>query len=408
MSYASERSLLTGLRIGQALSAPLQDYMNQKRQREWELQDQETRRGDRAQSVQDQLALQVAMGNLAGFQKAPITPASGDRPATVGAIPVQMDASGQPTAYEQNRSPIAVGMGSLIDPQENATFQALKAEQEAKARDQALRSQLAMKNEFDVKGATAKAEALEPFEIRKQQREADEKRGFMDIETTNQLNRLEKQYQLAAQNQDNDNASKLANDIAVLREKARLEQGNRGKTKALSDGERNALLSAAGSVRTLNNAITDYDKLNKSGLSMGAVSVAGGQVGPLAGRASAVKSWLGIGNEEFEKFNTQLQANLFTTARSLQGAGVLTEQDIKRMEAIAPTGKISRDAFLGKLNGMREVMLNRLLPFKQFNYERLSDDEKMALDSAIEELSGKIDGSPKAQEDEKDPLGLGL
>jgi hypothetical protein len=36
---------------------------------------------------------------------------------------------------------------------------------------------------------------------------------------------------------------------------------------------------------------------------------------------------------------------------------------------------------------MRKVMLNKLLPFKQFNYERLSGDEKQALDSVINELS---------------------
>ena len=93
-----------------------------------------------------------------------------------------------------------------------------------------------------------------------------------------------------------------------------------------------ALGGAAQAIPVMTSAMAEYDAI-------------AGSAGPVSGRVSAAREAMGFGSKEFATANAKLQGNLFNVARSLQGAGVLTEMDIKRMEQIAPSLKMNRDQF---------------------------------------------------------------
>lgn len=168
--------------------------------------------------------------------------------------------------------------------------------------------------------------------------------------------------------------------------------GSGGAGKPLSEAERNSLLSLSGQKGFLTDVLKDYDKLNEATLSPTLIGGLGGKVGPIAGRVESVKNWLGIGDREFKSFNTRLRANLFQSARTLQGAGVLTEGDITRMEELSPTASDNRDSFIGGIEGMKDIMLNRATSFRDINYSRMNPDEKRALDDIIAKLSIPVTG----------------
>lgn len=182
--------------------------------------------------------------------------------------------------------------------------------------------------------------------------------------------------------------------------------------KPLSAQERSALFSLVGSKSLLGNALGDYDKLNEFQLSLNPITAFGGKVGPAAGRWEEFKSWAGYGDKDFKSFNARLRANLFQSARALQGAGVLTKDDILRMEEISPKTTEGREGFIGGVEGMRQIMLDRAEAFRDLNTSRMNPDELDALNEIINKLSSPVEsvsrpsGATPQRRLSKDSLGL--
>lgn len=169
--------------------------------------------------------------------------------------------------------------------------------------------------------------------------------------------------------------------------------GSSGGSKPLSEAERNNLISLSGQKSILGDALADYDRLNRATLTS-----PGGRVGPIAGRIESIKSALGFGDKEFKTFTGRLRANLFQSAKVLQGAGVLTDNDIIRMEEISPAGSETRDSFIGGIDGMRQIMLSRATAFNAVNRPRMNETERAALDSVIQKLSQPVEGGAADQQ----------
>lgn len=125
-------------------------------------------------------------------------------------------------------APFGIGTGVYSDP-------SIPLAAAQRARDAELNQMLAelqAKSQFDVSTAEARAAALEPFEQRKFQREADLKRGLSDTEFTNQMKVLEARHQNALSQGDRDSANKLANDMAVLRENNKAPKSSKPPTES--------------------------------------------------------------------------------------------------------------------------------------------------------------------------------
>lgn len=171
--------------------------------------------------------------------------------------------------------------------------------------------------------------------------------------------------------------------------------------KPLDAAERNSLLASVSSVGSIRQAMKEYNRLN-------AIGVVGGVVGPVArtriGVAATVLPGLFQVPRELAAFETVLKGNLFSYARALQGAGVLTEKDIERMEEITPTTRDDVLPFAGKLEGMRQIMYNKASTFFALNKARLAPDEIQILNRVIQDLSIPISGEETYQPGE--PVGL--
>lgn len=365
---------------------------------------------EKAQDFQRQLQLRQAFGEIGPIHTTAINQAEGDRPASIGAMPVQ---EGQPA----DLTPVSPGV--FISPTEQRAFK-----QKGIANDlenylkkaRAVRDINADEWKYDEKtgklfnpfrsvykdilpeggidGNPLKGSADIQREMANENfnREKTFKEGMFDKERKADLEKLGKQQKFQGEENRLDREER--------RSLSELKAGATGKNKPLVESERKELLNAAASISNLKNALSDYDKLNEAHLSsFNPLKGFGltGKVGPIAGRASAVGSFFGVGDKDFEKFNTKTQANIFGTAKSLQGAGVLTDKDLERIEKLAGTGSNSRDSYIGKLEGMREVILSKLEPFKQLNYQRLSDDEKEALDTMISQLSTPLEEQVKPE-----------
>lgn len=188
------------------------------------------------------------------------------------------------------------------------------------------------------------------------------------------------------------------------------ERTGKATPAKLSEGERNLLLSAGNQKYALRQATENYDKLSKTpisgpantlGLIPGANPLLRSSVGPLPAFANSINNLVGYGSRGLSSFNTESKANLFNLARALQGAGVLTEQDVKRMEEIAPVGSQGREQFMGSVTGIANVMSNRIMAFLEMNQNRLSTDEKQVLEGVLTELqsvsSGQANDGTQAQ-----------
>lgn len=155
----------------------------------------------------------------------------------------------------------------------------------------------------------------------------------------------------------------------------KLARNDRSRQK-LDVNQKNALSGAVSAANSLNTIADDYAQLDKEG-----------KVGPVAGRWQAFKQGVGVGDRKYSEFGAQSGANLFTLARALQGAGVLTEQDIKRMETIVPTGTMNPEQFRGQLSGIRKIMLERLNAWKIVNARSMMPDELTQVNQVIGALS---------------------
>lgn len=142
--------------------------------------------------------------------------------------------------------------------------------------------------------------------------------------------------------------------------------------RKLGVNEKNALTGAVTAAASLDNIEKEFDVLEKKG-----------KTGPIVGRFNEAKQAIGYGDEDFSAFNAQTSGNLFNLARSLQGAGVLTEQDILRMEKIVPTGKMDKAQFRGQMAGIRSLMAEKIKAWKIVNDESLAPEQREQVDSIL-------------------------
>lgn len=155
----------------------------------------------------------------------------------------------------------------------------------------------------------------------------------------------------------------------------------KGKAK-ITDNQKNALGSAAVLAKTIDDSLAQYDTLAKEG-----------KTGPVSGTIEGVKQRFNMGDEEFSRENAKIQTSLFKIARMLNGAGVLTEKDVSRAEAVAPTLKMSRGQFKGQLDAVKSTIKDALETWMQTNAGQATDEQIELAKTAIASLTG---GTPAA------------
>ena len=151
-----------------------------------------------------------------------------------------------------------------------------------------------------------------------------------------------------------------------------------------------ALGGAAQAIPVMTSAMAEYDAI-------------AGSAGPVSGRVSAAREAMGFGSKEFATANAKLQGNLFNVARSLQGAGVLTEMDIKRMEQIAPSLKMNRDQFEGKVNAVKQLMRERLIAWRELNDSALDESQRVLVEGLIKQTEPAQPGAGTPQQPTQPP-----
>ena len=171
--------------------------------------------------------------------------------------------------------------------------------------------------------------------------------------------------------------SLLANKLDPVRAKLDVQQ-------------KTALAGAAQAIPVMTSAMAEYDAI-------------AGSAGPVAGRVSAAREAMGFGSKEFATANAKLQGNLFNVARSLQGAGVLTEMDIKRMEQIAPSLKMNRDQFEGKVNAVKQLMRERLIAWRELNDSALDESQRVLVEGLIKQTEPAQPGAGTPQQPTQPP-----
>lgn len=155
-----------------------------------------------------------------------------------------------------------------------------------------------------------------------------------------------------------------------------------GKGSKLSEDERKGLISAASQASTLPEILKSYDDLHKKN-----------KAGVLAGKVQRGMQALGVGDAEFSEANARIMGNLFGLARALQGGGVLTETDIKRMEALVQPLSVGRGQFEGSLKGIARLMADKVKGFKKVRSAALDDETRQAIDQFEAELEAFAGGS---------------
>ncbi len=153
--------------------------------------------------------------------------------------------------------------------------------------------------------------------------------------------------------------------------------------RKLGVNEKNALTGAVTAAASLDSIEQEFDSLEKKG-----------KVGPIRGRVESAKQAMGIGDREFTEFSAQTSGTLFNLARSLQGAGVLTEKDIQRMESIVPTGNMEKEQFAGQMAGVRSLMADKLRAWKIVNDESLSPEQRAQIDGILTRIDSKATKPP--------------
>lgn len=195
--------------------------------------------------------------------------------------------------------------------------------------------------------------------------------------TIRQLPKRETQI-VAQQNPDGTVVNALVDkDTGEVVKEINIRPTGRGNVQKLTDSQKQALGAAAKAAGQLNGIMTRYDELEKAG-----------KVGPVAGRIQSGKEAIGVGDKDFATFNSLVQGNLFNMARALQGAGVLTEKDIQRMEKVAPSGNMSRDQFEGKLDAVKLLMLQQAENWKLMNAGAMDESQGKLVDGIISQLGG--------------------
>jgi hypothetical protein len=210
--------LLKGIQIGQAIGAPLAEAARFRRAKKERDEEREYQQGLNLNKLKQEYAMKVAQGEAAPgiLDISQFTPASGERPASLSALPVSAE---EVAGTKQAPTMIAPGMFTPPDaPAIVKQFRDKKIEEALSGK----RKELELANELGTKGAVDKATALEPFNIRDDQRKADAQRGMADVSFTNRLQELQKQADLARETGRLDDERGLQNEIAKMQEQARL------------------------------------------------------------------------------------------------------------------------------------------------------------------------------------------
>lgn len=259
--------------------------------------------------------------------------------------------------------PIQVGPRQVFDPQTARAMQQQVSEARRLESERKLTSDEQIKQKFELERIKAKADAAgfktyvnpnDPTDILNLTRTEQPPSGYMEV-----LNYL-----------------KSVRPIAT--------PGGRG-TK-LSEAENQFLSNAFTQSNSLNEIVQTYDDL-----------AAKGKAGFVGGKKQAVRSFIGAGDEEFSQANARVKGNLFGLARSLQGAGVLTEKDIERMEALVPSLGVVRGQFVGSLKGVGQLMSDKIRGFKEARGAALDPASMQRIEQMQERLEDFIGGQRGSQ-----------
>lgn len=158
------------------------------------------------------------------------------------------------------------------------------------------------------------------------------------------------------------------------------------KSAKLSEDEKKMLLAGVSQSKIIPGMVEEFKTLQKQGLA-----------GPIAGKYQAGKAALGYGGTAFTQAQSKVKGNLFKLARALQGGGVLTEQDITRMEAIAPPLDVNEDQFIGGMRGVAELMNDNLRSFLELNGSRLDQEASESVTTSINQLDRFINPKGKTK-----------
>ena len=85
-----------------------------------------------------------------------------------------------------------------------------------------LKTQLGVKNQYELDALKKKLEIQEPYEIRQDQRQVDARRGFIDVDFTNRMNLLKEEEKLARERGDIASARDLEQKLTLLEREAAL------------------------------------------------------------------------------------------------------------------------------------------------------------------------------------------
>lgn len=147
----------------------------------------------------------------------------------------------------------------------------------------------------------------------------------------------------------------------------------------LSADESKGLVAAASQGGALQRMVQQYDDLAKEG-----------KAGIVGGTKERGKQLIGMGGEDFSKANAEIQGNLFGLARALQGGGVLTEQDLIRMQDLVQPINVERPQFVGSLKGVGQVMIDKIDGFLDIRGDAIPPDLRAKIDKVRSELSSFV------------------
>lgn len=317
-----------------------------------------------------QAGVQSQARQLGVFQ----APQIAGQPASLPALPVSAAAQSALAATPDNapffeetvsalEAPVQIGPGEVFDPVTARATQQQSAELKRADAERKLRSDEAIKQEFELERIKAKADAA----------------GFKTyVDPTDPTNILN----LTRTEQPPAGYMEVANYLKSIKPATTAT----GKGTKLSEGENQFLASAFTQSNSLNEIVQTYDDLASKG-----------KAGFIGGKKQAVRSFVGAGDEEFSQANARVKGNLFGLARSLQGAGVLTEKDIERMEALVPSLGVVRGQFVGSLKGVGQLMVDKIRGFKEARGSALDPASLQRVEQMQERLEGFIRGQQGAQ-----------
>lgn len=152
----------------------------------------------------------------------------------------------------------------------------------------------------------------------------------------------------------------------------------KGRAK-ITDSQKANLASAANLAKSMDGLMEDYDKMSEAKMA-----------GPILGNFEKAKQKFGYGSEEGSRIASEMNTSLFRIARMLNGAGVLTDADIRRAENTAPTLTMDRPQFKGKLEAVKNTIKEGLETWLQTNAGQATNEQVELAKTAITSLGGKV------------------